>query len=119
MDDVIDSKRQIDAIFDRRLSEMQRTINAQIAESRDAHAQYSVAIDRILSLQERFLEHDRREAEDHNAIMATIERVSATLAAHAEAIESLKAWNKGLTGILWASITGVVGWIITHITSSK
>ena len=119
MDEVIDSKRQIDAIFDRRLSEMQQTVNAQLAESRDAHAKYSVAIDRILSLQERFLEHDRRETEDRNAIMATLERVSATLAAHAEAIKSLKAWNKGITGILWASITSVVGWIIAHVTSSK
>lgn len=119
MEPLSDSRRQIDAIFERRLEMMQQSIDTQIAESRDARGQYTEAINRVLTLQEQFMEHDRRENDDRRTIMEILNRLSSTIAAHAEAIESLKSWNKGITGILWASITGVVGWIIAHITSSK
>ena len=98
---------------------MQQAIDVQLAESRDAHERYSVMIERILALQERFMEHDRRETDDRKIIMATLERVSSTLAAHAEAISALKQWDMIIAGVLGSAITGVVGWIIAHVTSSK
>jgi len=119
MEPLPDYRRQIDAIFERQLEAMQQSINTQIAESRDARGQCTEAINRILALQERFLEHDRRETEDRKAIIATLEQVSATLVSHSEAIASLKTWSKGLTGVVWAAITGVTGWIISHLSAGR
>ena len=109
----------MDSVFEDRLDVMQQAIDVQLAESRDAHERYSVMIERILALQERFMEHDRRETDDRKIIMATLERVSSTLAAHAEAISALKQWDMIIAGVLGSAITGVVGWIIAHVTSSK
>lgn len=109
----------MDSVFEHLLEVMQQAIDVQLAESRDAHERYSVMIERILALQERFMEHDRRETDDRKIIMATLERVSSTLAAHAEAISALKQWDMIIAGVLGSAITGVVGWIITHITSSR
>ena len=121
MDDqpIPDSRRQIDAVFEHLLEVMQQAIDVQLAESRDAHERYSVMIERILALQERFMEHDRRETDDRKIIMATLERVSSTLAAHAEAIAALKQWDMIIAGVLGSAITGVVGWIITHLSASR
>ena len=109
----------MDSVFEHLLEVMQQAIDVQLAESRDAHERYSVMIERILALQERFMEHDRRETDDRKIIMATLERVSSTLAAHAEAISALKQWDMIIAGVLGSAITGVVGWIIAHVTSSK
>ena len=114
-----DSRRQIDAVFEQRLEVMQQAIDAQLAESRDAHERYAVMIERILALQERFMAHDRRETDDRKIIMATLERVSSTLAAHAEAISALKQWDTIIAGVLGSAITGVVGWIISHLSASR
>ena len=121
MDDqpIPDYRRQMDSVFEHLLEVMQQAIDVQLAESRDAHERYSVMIERILALQERFMEHDRRETDDRKIIMATLERVSSTLAAHAEAISALKQWDMIIAGVLGSAITGVVGWIIAHVTSSK
>ena len=109
----------MDSVFEHLLEVMQQAIDVQLAESRDAHERYAVMIERILALQERFMEHDRRETDDRKIIMATLERVSSTLAAHAEAIAALKQWDMIIAGVLGSAITGVVGWIITHLSASR
>ena len=121
MDDqpIPDYRRQMDSVFEHLLEVMQQAIDVQLAESRDAHERYAVMIERILALQERFMEHDRRETDDRKIIMATLERVSSTLAAHAEAIAALKQWDMIIAGVLGSAITGVVGWIITHLSASR
>ncbi len=131
--EVISLRRRMDRVQEERMTKISDAIDrlqAAFAETLKEAAKITTTqaamMERQSAFNQAFLEHDEREGEDRERIIATLDKITETLGhqgaeikIHAESIGTLKQWTWYLAAAVGALASSGVAWIIQHLQATR
>lgn len=125
-------RREVDLIQRERLKEMgallirlHESLEENVRETTRIQATNAALLERIAAFHEKFVDHDRKDAEDRDMVIKTLERITESLnrheveiQRHAEAISTLKQWGLMIVAAISGISTGGLAWILNHVQTT-